>query len=260
MKVTKGSCNDKLTAENVSRIIESNPFAKLGDVIYELIENAILSSVLMPGERINLRKLADSLNVSTTPVRDALDKLCSKGIVVKRMSEHSKYGSYFVFDISNDSISDLYDARKSVECVAASICAKKNWRVDIGELERIAEEFKSKMDAYIGKSERDASNLRLSSYDRALHKMIVVSTRNEYLIEMYSSMEKYLDYVSIRRGEFLRRERNFEVLYAIASQHFAIINAIKLGFPEMARTLMEEHIDFCSDNIVRNRNLAISEN
>lgn len=76
---------------------------------------------------------------------------------------------------------------------------------------------------------------------------------------MYSSLEKYLDYVSIRRGEFLKRERNFAVLYAISSQHFAIINAIRLGFPEMARSLMEKHIDFCSANIVRNRNLVLGQ-
>lgn len=42
-----------------------------------------------PGERINLSKLSEQLGVSTTPVRDALDRLCAKGIVVKKTSEHS---------------------------------------------------------------------------------------------------------------------------------------------------------------------------
>lgn len=259
MKNAKTNGGGQLTAENIRRITEKNPFAKLGDVIYELIENAVLSSAMGPVERINLSKLSEQLGVSTTPVRDALDRLCAKGIVVKKTSEHSKYASYFVFDISNDSISDLYDARKSIECISAAICAQRNWCVDMSQLDRIASDFKKKMDDYAERKVMETSSPSLSSLDRQFHKLIIYSTKNEYLIEMYSSLEKYLDYVSIRRGEFLKRERNFAVLYAISSQHFAIINAIRLGFPEMARSLMEKHIDFCSANIVRNRNLVLGQ-
>ena len=176
MKNAKTNGGGQLTAENIRRITEKNPFAKLGDVIYELIENAILSSAMGPGERINLSKLSEQLGVSTTPVRDALDRLCAKGIVVKKTSEHSKYASYFVFDISNDSISDLYDARKSIECISAAICAQRNWCVDMSQLDRIASDFKKKMDDYAERKVMEISSPSLfsgpavSQADNILHK------------------------------------------------------------------------------------------
>ena len=49
MKNAKTNGGGQLTAENIRRITEKNPFAKLGDVIYELIENAVLSSALGTG-------------------------------------------------------------------------------------------------------------------------------------------------------------------------------------------------------------------
>lgn len=61
MKNAKTNGGGQLTAENIRRITEKNPFAKLGDVIYELIENAVLSSAMGPGERINLSKLSEQL-------------------------------------------------------------------------------------------------------------------------------------------------------------------------------------------------------
>lgn len=253
MKDTTQKSGAALTAENIKRTMEENPFAKLGDVVYESIEGAILSSVLAPGQKLNLSKIAEKLEVSTSPVRDALDRLCSKGLVVNTLREDAKYSSYYVFDISNDTISDLYCARKTVECMAVSLCAQKNWNVDMVELERLATDFKDTLETYAKNPRPDWDFTVTSSLDRAFHKLLIQSTKNQYLIEMYSSMEKYLDYVSMRRSEFLREERNMDKLRTLAGQHMAIFNAVKFGFSDMARTLMEKHIDSCTDRILQNR-------
>ena len=57
------------------------------------IEDAILSSELAPGQKINITKLAETMGVSTTPVRDAVDRLCAKGFIVKRQGVGAKYSS-----------------------------------------------------------------------------------------------------------------------------------------------------------------------
>ena len=244
---------DCLSAENVHKAIDANPFAKLGDIVYSQIENAILSSSLVPGQKLNITKLAERLDVSTSPVRDAVERLCARGLVVNEQREDAKYSSYYVFDMNNDSIQDLYYARKSVESTAAYLCARKNWQVDLPELKRLAEEFRSSLAGYAKNpsAERDAAVT--ASLDRKFHNLIVRSTRNPYLIEMYDSMGKYLDYMSVRRSEFLRAERDPDSIMMIGTQHFTIYNAIKLGFSDMARSIMDEHIEYCTKVIIRNR-------
>ena len=70
---------------------------------------------------------------------------------------------------------------------------------------------------------------------------------------MYSIISKYLDYVSVRRSEFLKKERNPDSIKMLANQHMIIYNAVKLGFADMAMSLMDEHISYCADHIVQNR-------
>ena len=47
----------------------------LGDVAYEKIANAIVSGAFRPGEKLTIRSLADTLEISSTPVRDAVKRL-----------------------------------------------------------------------------------------------------------------------------------------------------------------------------------------
>jgi DNA-binding FadR family transcriptional regulator len=46
-----------------------------------------------------------------------------------------------------------------------------------------------------------------------------------------------------------------EDLRMLYVQHKAVLNAIKMGFPELAREAMSSHIDFCAENCIKNRYL-----
>ena len=69
MKSGKNKAKPYLSAEAIQAKIQENPIVKLGDVVYAQIEDAILSSELAPGQKINITKLAETMGVSTTPVR-----------------------------------------------------------------------------------------------------------------------------------------------------------------------------------------------
>lgn len=242
-----------LLAQNIRAAMNENPFLKLGDTVYAEIEKAILSSVMIPGQKINITKLAETLGVSTTPVRDAIERLCARGLVINEQREDAKYSSYYVFDMNNDSIQDLYYSRKTIEGMAAYLCARKNWQVDLNELKRLAEEFKKSLDGYINTPSSEWNVSVTASLDRQFHNLIIRSTKNQFLIEMYESMKKYLDYMSVRRSAFLKEERNADSIMMLGNQHISIYNAVKLGFSDTARSLMEEHIDFCTMSIIQNR-------
>ena len=96
----------RFTAQNITAAQEKNPFAKISDIVYELLEKAIFSSAIPPGSKLNISKLAEQMGVSTSPVTRAVERLEENGLVTAVRSSDSKYRSYFVFDLSSESLED----------------------------------------------------------------------------------------------------------------------------------------------------------
>ena len=61
MKSGKNKVKPYLSAEAIQAKVQENPFVKLGDVVCTQIEDAILSSELEPGQKINITKLAETM-------------------------------------------------------------------------------------------------------------------------------------------------------------------------------------------------------
>ncbi len=252
--------NRSICGESVRMALEKNQFEKLGSIVFSILERAILSSELAPGSRLNVAKLAGELEVSVTPVREAIDQLCSRGLVRAEQKGDGRYSNYYVFDIDNSSIADLFVARKSVEGMAAYICAEKNWLVDMAELGRIAGRFQRAVKNHLSSNEETEPNVYLTAgLDMDFHGLLVRSTRNEYLISMYEAISKTIEYLSIRTNQFMIGESNADNLLLIGSQHISIYRAVRQGFPDLARSIMEKHIDFCASTCLQNRNLCRDE-
>lgn len=242
-----------ICSEAVRSALERNPFEKLSSIVFTILEGAILSSELRPGARLNVAKLAGELEVSATPVREAIDQLCTRGLVRAEQKGDGKYFNYYVFDIDDSSIADLFVARKSVEGMAAAICAEKNWRVDLNELGRLAEGFQRALRDFVSVPENPHPDIGITArLDMDFHGLLVRSTRNDYLLSMYEAIGKTVEYLSIRTNQFLVSEREPDNLL-LGSQHIAIYRAVKFGFPELARRAMDKHIDFCASSCLQNR-------
>ena len=80
---------------------------KLNDVVYNIIENGILYGMLPPGTRLGVVRIAGLLEVSRTPVSEALEQLSNEGLVVTPSNRKGHY----VFDISHTSLEQLFTPR-----------------------------------------------------------------------------------------------------------------------------------------------------
>ena len=247
---------DALLPARLEQLQKDNPFIRISDAVCEMLEEAILSSRLDPGEKLHINTIADALGVSGTPVREAMDRLISRGLVAERTEPGRKYRTFSVFDIEDADIEQLFVARKSIDSTAAYICAQKNWRVDIGQLEYHAARFKTAMTDYVnGKTSYPDAKA-----DRALHNALVNAAGNRYLSEMYRTIEKKLNYLAARTCEFLALAQTRDDMWLLCNQHDAIVNAIRMGFPQLAQTAMAEHVDFCEENCLNYRNIAKLKN
>ncbi len=234
-----------------------NPFEKVSNIVFSILEDAILSSELEPGYRLNVTKIADTLQVSATPVREAINQLQARGLVIVEQKNDSRYSNYYVFDINNSSIQDLFIARKSIESMSAYLCAQKNWKINLDELGKLAKDFQSTLVEYSIHPPETFDPAHMADCDRRFHSLIVESAGNKYLQKMYETLGKTLNYLSIRISQFLYVEKNNDNFLLLANQHMAIYRAIKLGFPDIARDSMDEHIDYCVNICLQNRNLAL---
>ena len=235
----------RFTAQNITAAQEKNPFAKISDIVYELLEKAIFSSAIPPGSKLNISKLAEQMGVSTSPVTRAVERLEENGLVTAVRSSDSKYRSYFVFDLSSESLEDLFVARRAIEGEAAFLCAQKRTLIDLPRLQKLADQFQSAWQDFAKDLDTAPTASERAKIDLEFHHQLVLTTENEYLIDMFETLQGTLHYLSIRSCEFVATEQKKDNLIVMGSQHVAICSAIGLGLPELARSAMERHIDFC---------------
>ncbi|XVU21688.1 GntR family transcriptional regulator [Actinoplanes sp. CA-054009] len=93
----------------------------LGDDVYDTLRSAVLEHVMKPGDRVNIDALARDLEVSPTPVREALARLESEGLVRKR-----PLAGYTVSPLlTRAEFNDMFDMRLLLECAAARWAASR---------------------------------------------------------------------------------------------------------------------------------------
>lgn len=237
---------------------QKNPFAKISDIIYDILAEAILSSAIPPGSKLNVAKISEQMGVSNTPVIRAVERLRENGLVTEVRSG-GKYRNYFVFDISSESLADLFAARRAIESEAAYLCALKRPLIDFGKLLRLAEDFQCAWQDFVRAPDSAPSISERARIDWEFHHQLILATENQYLVNMFDSLQGTLNYLSIRTCEFVATEPSRDNLVLLGSQHVSICRAIDSGIPELSRNAMTRHIDFCSNRCLINRAASSAE-
>lgn len=221
---------DVISADILKEYQAKEPFYKLSEVVYKILEDAIVSCRIKPGSQLNTARIADLMGVSRTPVRDAMEQLADVGLVL--ISPRKK--GYYVFDISHSSLENLIDARKAIENYAAFMCAEHSGNVDIERLQSLAKEFDNAI--------MSGDYTDFAAIDHDFHHLIVGSCGNAFLQSMYDSLERIVKYTSYRIQEKMSAG-GAAINSDLANQHMAICNAIALGMPDLAFRASDRHLD-----------------
>ena len=79
---------DELKAILNTALVEAeqlkNPFIQLNDIVYKILERAIINFELTPGTRLSVAQISELLGVSRTPVTYALEQLKQENLVSNR--------------------------------------------------------------------------------------------------------------------------------------------------------------------------------
>jgi DNA-binding GntR family transcriptional regulator len=148
----------------------------LSDDVAKIIRKMILNGTLKPGERLNQAQLADELNISRGPVREAIKLLQNEGLV-----KHETNKGTFVTTLSLKDAYEIYTLRALLESEAAQLAVPFLTERDFTKLEELLNAFRSSYD------QQDLE--REASVDILFHKTIVEASKHQRLIHMHGQLD-----------------------------------------------------------------------
>lgn len=221
----KGRGRKMLPVEIDGSVFRTQRFA---DEAADIIRHLILSGHFEWGERLNELNLAETLKISRSPIREALQALAGEGLV--RMVPGR--GAYVTsFDLTT--VHQLGDVRMALECAGARLAA-----------ERASDDQLASLGELLTRTEAALADMQ-HPYPRDLdfHQSVLEITGNPNLVRAAREINVQLQLARTRSGEVPGRARK---AYA---EHKAICEALQRRDPEAAEAAMREHLTRSMDNI-----------
>jgi DNA-binding GntR family transcriptional regulator len=192
--------------------------------VYEELLERIVRGVLAPGTRLVEREIADRLGVSRTPVREAILKLQSEGLLVANSGR--KYARPVVSPLTGDDARDLHDLVANLEAVVARRAAG----LEPPRRERLAQELDRRNRAFLLASKRaDVEIGELVDLDHAFHAGYVTEVAGPRLMAL-----RRIAKPQIARYAWSYATDLVERVPESATEHDEIIAAIRNGDSDAA--------------------------
>lgn len=218
--------------EKELKIMESDEYLPLRDVVFKTLRQAILKGDMEPGERLMEITLANKLGVSRTPIREAIRKLELEGLVhmVPRKGA-------VVASISEKDMRDVLEVRVTLEELVVKLAIQNMEESDIDLLKRTARNFESAVIA------RDIVDI--VEADVMFHDVIYNKTNNGRLIQIINNLREQMYRY---RLEYVKDARTHSILI---SEHQDIIAALEKRDVDEAKNAVRQHIVNQEKGIVR---------
>jgi GntR family transcriptional regulator, vanillate catabolism transcriptional regulator len=211
--------------------------------VADKLREMILHGTFAGGDRLLEVPLSEELEVSRTPVREALITLSDEGLV-----EYRPNRGYVVRSFTLDDIMNAYVVREALEGLATRILAEKGLE---RTLKRQLEECLDEGDRILGvKRLTKAAREPWGEMNDRFHRLLIESTGNAALIDALSRATN-IPYSSSRVVHWFEDD-DLEGLYMLRfthSHHHAVYKAICHGEGYRAELAMRAHIAFTADHI-----------
>ncbi len=189
--------------------------------LHALLLDAIERGEYAPGARLIETELAARYGVSRTPVREALNRLESQGVLARDARR-----GMVVASLDYDQLGELYDLREVVEGFAARLAARRASPAEIEVLREMVEADRARV----------TDSGALAQSNKRFHRQLQLASHNRYLIEMLGGMRRSLVLLS---GTTLAAPGRGA---ASVAEHDAIVRALERRDEDGAESATREHI------------------
>jgi len=199
------------------------------DTVYEQLKRDVAEFRLVPGDRFTEQSVCERLDVSRTPVRQALTRLQQEGYV-----EVMYRSGWRVLPFDFEKFEQLYDLRMVLESTAAH-------RLCEDGLHAANTENRALLDGLIARwlvpvAERSTDAALVSQWDEAFHCTLVEAAGNAEMARVHRDVTDRIRI--IRRLDFTKQAR----IDATYDEHGKILKAIRAKRGDQAAMLLRAHI------------------
>ncbi len=187
---------------------------------YDLVLDAIDVGVYRPGDRLVESDLAERFGVSRTPIREALQRLETQGLLARDGR------SLIVASLDHSQLAELYVVRSELEGLAAKLAAQHATKEEI----RVLQEMEEADRALIGNAGA------LARANRRFHKQIHLASHNRFLVQQLDLVHRSM---ALLASTSLAAEGRGATALA---EHEAIVAAIGARDADAADAALKTHI------------------
>ena len=191
----------------------------IGDRVYRELKQMIFDKRIIPGSKIDKAELCELLNVSPTPVNEAIKRLIGEDLIEKRGKE-----GFFAREYTPQYLLDYYEARAAMESMALRRCLESMADEKIQELL----DFESRLEVAYS----TGIPAEYQKVDREFHRTVLTESENQVFVKFIQTYN--LITTSYQMG-FIR------VPDETIKEHRGIFAAIRDRNAVKAQTLMLEH-------------------
>ncbi len=200
-------------------------YRSLKDIVYDYISVQIRTQKLKPGEKINENQICDALEISRTPVREALIQLSNEGCI-----EQIPRRGFVVREIKVERANNIYEIIGALEALAFIQCLDKKEAVDLPFLGELVD----RMDARIMKGQYD----EYYQLQNVFHDVFIQASENEDLIRILGSLKRTLIKQSYNGTQDEASYR--EALKLTNEEHRQILTLFEAGDREALRRFVRD--------------------
>jgi DNA-binding GntR family transcriptional regulator len=219
----------------VPKLFDKDSFSSnkpIRDVVYEKLKKAIITGEIGSGERIIENEYAEKLNISRTPVREALRKLERDGLV-----EYILRKGIIVKTLSKEDIIEIYTIRKSLECLAMEYVLRNITDKDVKRIQGILVKADEAEEKHLVKEVFNAS--------REFHTQLIKLSGMSRLKSMIDLLDEYIQrFTVINLSDDVRRNQARE-------EHELILKAIASRKLNDVIAIVSEHLDNSMNNCLK---------
>jgi DNA-binding GntR family transcriptional regulator len=199
------------------------------ELAYKRLRHGIRVGEFRPGQRLREAELATQLNVSRTPIREAIRRLASDGLI-----EVAPSRGVMIIRLDKQRVRELYALRETLEGAAARMAAQHASPAEIATMRELLE---------AGKAAQELG--QIARLNQLFHQAIQDAAHNRYLAQ---ALVQLSDSLALLPGTTYEVPGRSEAAY---EEHMAIVNAIEGRQPEKAEEFACHHIAMAGQTRIR---------
>lgn len=218
---------------NIEALFNVPKHQSLADIAYQVMVEAIVNQQFEPGSSINIDTLARQLNMSNTPIREALMRATGERLV----SQQSNRGFMVTGILTPHELKELFEVRYLIEM--HSLETGEITDQAVYQLEKLAEQMDAARDGLLYQDFKDYLYA-----DHHFHRTIVSLPSNSLLIRSWEGLHVHLHLSRLYTGVGLIDRNESE------NEHSRLVDAVRRHDRDEAIRQLSHHIQSVKDRLL----------